>query len=91
MLTDGPKPVASLDRHTRDLAGVFDAWRDQIEELRPFEARSFDDALALRAALGALEGPSGNGGLLADLASLAAELIQALGWLERDRGLRALG
>ena len=91
MLTDGPSTYVTLDRHTRDLASVFAAWRDQVSELRPFEARSFDDPTGLRSALVELEGPIGTSGLLDELSGLCEEIRQALDAIKRPSNLRALG
>lgn len=89
LLRDGSAEVLALSPETRDLAAVFENWRDQVERLRPFQERSFDRPAELEHALLTLEGvrAGGSGGLLGALAGLARELHEIVdeGRFEADR------
>jgi len=80
LLRDGPSKNVQLTPDTRDLDVVFDAWRDQIERLRPFVERRFDSESSLQRAAVALEGYglSRRGGLIGELEGLLREIHDAL-------------
>ena len=80
LVRDGSAGALTLTRETRDLAAVFENWRDQVESVRPFLERSFDNPADLERAAMALDGPLGpgsGGGLLGSLSGLARELRDA--------------
>jgi len=80
LLADGPTTSVNLTRDTRDLAAVFEAWRYQVQDIRPFLERPFDTPGDLDSALKALRGRSERivGGLLGELEGLVRELEEAL-------------